>query len=133
MTSSPKAQAWFAEARTDLNAGNALLTVSDEYVKKSAFFAQQCVEKALKGFLTHHKKRPQKTHDMRFLARQAVALDSNLEELLARAPQLTIYVVATRYPDAASDDVDMLTAAKTKELLAYARLALEGLRTRCAE
>lgn len=133
MTTSPKAQAWFAEARMDLNAGVTLLAASDEYVKKGAYFAQQCVEKSLKGFLIHHKKRTQKTHDMRFWARQVVDLQPDLEGFLEKAALLTIYVVATRYPDAASDDVDRLTAPGAKELLAYAKEVLEKLRSLCAE
>ncbi len=133
MTSSPKSQIWFAEARSDLNAGNALLTISDDYLKKSAFFAQQCVEKAFKGFLTHHKKRTKKTHDMRTLAHQVIGVEADLETLLQPSGKMTIYAVATRYPDAASSEVDQLTKAQVTELLRYAESILIKLRGLCAE
>jgi len=51
------------------------------------------------GFLACHDQAVVKTHDVRFLVNQALALEPGFEEWLEAAECVTPYATAYRYPD----------------------------------
>ena len=102
MPKSHKVQLWFAEARDDLIAAQAMLELKKTLPKISAFHSQQCVEKAIKGFLNFNKKRITKTHNLMALSHKVMEIDPSLKELLTNCSLLNDYAVSVRYPDAAT-------------------------------
>lgn len=64
------------------------------------FHAQQCAEKAFKGFLTFHRIPFERRHDLNYLIDLCAPLDRGLEQFRAEADELTPYAVEFRYPDA---------------------------------
>jgi HEPN domain-containing protein len=118
-------QAWFAKANEDMFAATFLHSSKNpKSFLPIAFHCQQVIEKALKGFLTFHDKKFEKTHDLREILGFVVGIDSSLEASLKSTVELTPYAVAFRYPDALKkeltlSDVDgfiALTAAAYKEI-----------------
>lgn len=83
-----------------------------EFKNISAFHSQQCAEKAIKAFLTFHKVRFSKTHDLLKLAAEVKPLDANLAKLITRAKGLTDYAVVFRYPSAENKPLTMIKAKK---------------------
>ena len=55
---------WFKYAAADLKVAKNSLSFSAEFKAISAFHSQQCAEKAIKGYLTFHKVRFPKSHDI---------------------------------------------------------------------
>lgn len=87
---------WFKQAQADLKTARDCLKDGNHYA--SAFFSEQCAEKALKAFFIFSKNDiPPKTHNLFELA-VAVSLP---EEFLPSARKLTPAFIITRYPDAA--------------------------------
>jgi HEPN domain-containing protein len=69
---SPKmTKAWFKLAIRDLKTSKQLIDLGPEYKHATAYFAQQCSEKAIKGFLTSTDCRVPKTHDLEVLGKVA--------------------------------------------------------------
>jgi HEPN domain-containing protein len=88
---------WLALAARDLHSARLL---SAEEPANSVFHSQQAVEKAAKGFLAFHNVPFRKTHDLKELGAQCVAIDASLAPLLEEAANLTEYAVVFRYLDA---------------------------------
>lgn len=74
------------------------LAAGSEFKNISAFHSQQCAEKAIKGFLTFHKVRFSKTHDLIQLATEVAVVDVKLSKLIIKTKGLTDYAVVFRYP-----------------------------------
>jgi len=94
------AQEWLVRAEHDLRAARYLLTMPDPPPESVGFHAQQCAEKALKGYLTLHQIPFEYRHDLNYLIDLCVPLDSDFEQFRAQADELTPYAVEFRYPDA---------------------------------
>jgi HEPN domain-containing protein len=91
---------WFTFAIRELKAAKAVRSLGAEYKHIVAFNSQQCVEKAIKGYLVFHDVRPPKTHSIKDLAKLVIGIDKRLGTKLLRAEKLTKYAVSYRYPDA---------------------------------
>jgi HEPN domain-containing protein len=89
---------WFQQAAEDLRLAKYGMEANPPFLKGSSFNAQQCAEKAIKGFLFFHGARAPKTHDLRDLSDMACEIQPGLEKLLERVGELTKYVTASRYP-----------------------------------
>ena len=63
-----------------------------------AFHCQQCIEKALKGFLLYKNHRLFDGHNLTWLCKQAIMLDSNFKEYIVKCTKLNRYYIETRYP-----------------------------------
>lgn len=63
------------------------------------FHAQQCAEKAIKGYLTLHSIAFEYCHDLSYLIDLCVPLDADFEQFRTEVDQLTPYAVEFRYPD----------------------------------
>jgi hypothetical protein len=60
---------WFKIAIRDLKNSKALIDLGTTHKHAAAYHAQQCAEKSIKGFLTHHSCRVAKTHDLAIVYR----------------------------------------------------------------
>jgi len=98
---SKKTQDWFAKARSDLQLVEFLQESAEQrFLSQMAFHSQQCVEKAIKGYLNHCSKKFRKTHDLAELILIIKSFDANLANELKNCIPLTDYAIAYRYPDA---------------------------------
>lgn len=89
---------WLSRAASDLRACEMGLRTVPSLLEDSVFHAQQAAEKALKAFLAWHDIPFRRTHDLRELGNQCVAVDDSLVELCERAEDLTPYAWIFRYP-----------------------------------
>lgn len=113
---------WLLFARHDLRMAE--LALSESLWGQVCFHAQQCVEKAIKGWLQRQGRQPPRTHRMADLLTLIPAdLMGDLGPLLLL---LDRFYIPTRYPDALPDvdDAGLPSAADAQESLALARLAL---------
>ena len=114
-------QAWFGKANEDFFAATFLHSSKNpKSFLPIAFHCQQAVEKSLKGFLTFHDKKFEKTHDLKEVLGFVIQIDGSLEEGLKPIVELTPYAVAFRYPDALKRD---LTLADIESFIAIASKA----------
>lgn len=91
------------------------------------FHSQQAAEKALKGFLLHHKNSPPRTHNFVELTNRCSLIDGHFKVILPKMAVLNQFYAPTRYPDAALSMAphgmpDMTTASKA---LSYAKEVYE--------
>ncbi len=101
----PEAKRWLAYARSDLNAGFALLRVPEHYPRQACFLAQQAAEKALKAILVLLEIEFPFTHDLdrlRDLLPEGWRVKSKQPDLA----DLTIWAVEARYPGDMPDVVE---------------------------
>ncbi|MEK6773209.1 MAG: HEPN domain-containing protein [Bdellovibrionota bacterium] len=112
--------AWFGKSNEDLFAARWLReSKNQKSFVPIAFHCQQVIEKALKGFLTFHSKKFEKTHDIREIMGFVIHIDSSLDDVLKPTVELTPFAVAFRYPDALKreltiSDIDRLIALTEK-------------------
>lgn len=62
------------------------------------FHAQQCVEKALKGFLTAHDRHVEKTHDLLDILELCIDVEPAFGRFESECSDLTPFAVDARYP-----------------------------------
>ncbi|MFB3789020.1 MAG: HEPN domain-containing protein [bacterium] len=90
---------WLKKARHDLAAARTLLRENPQVTDMICFHTQQCVEKALKGYLTHIGRHVKKTHHLPLLLSYCVEHDPELMRLEIIVKRLAPYAVEVRYPD----------------------------------
>lgn len=88
---------WIDRAGEDIEAAK-LLMVSEDTLNAASFHCQQCIEKALKGYLLFKTKIPMDGHNLTWLCRQAVKHDARFTEWLDESAALNRYYIETRYP-----------------------------------
>ena len=71
----------------------------DGFYRGSAFFAQQCIEKALKGYLLYHKRPIFRIHDLSRLIELCCSIDETFKDFLKECEELKKDDVENRYPD----------------------------------
>jgi len=94
------ANEWLTRAEHDLRVARYLLNMPNPPPESIGFHAQQCAEKALKGFLTSRRIPFERRHDLNYLIDLCTAHDGDFERFRAEADELTPYAVEYRYPDA---------------------------------
>jgi HEPN domain-containing protein len=87
---------WLAFAREDLRVAE--LALAEGIFNQVCFHAQQCVEKAIKGWLVQQGRIPPRTHRMADLL--ALLPPELLGELNDALRLLDRFYIPTRYPDA---------------------------------
>jgi len=118
---------WVKKAEHDLTTARVVLENRPEVTDTVCFHAQQCVEKALKAYLTSANVHVEKTHHLPYLLDRCSAVFPQFEELRQHARALTDYAVEARYVDdwrdipgeEARNAVDM-----AEEALAFVKLRL---------
>ncbi len=103
-----KHKQWLLIAHDDLKASKILCV--EKLITIASYHTQQCVEKALKGFLALHKQPPRKTHDLIELTKICMQFDVAFGVFLSTAVELSPYATAGRYPESgveplSSDDI----------------------------
>lgn len=88
---------WLERAGEDMLAAERLLG-SDDTLNVCAFHCQQCIEKALKGYLIFKTHKHLDGHNLTWLCRQAIKVDSRFIEWLDESVALNRYYIETRYP-----------------------------------
>lgn len=66
---------WLRYALDDLKVARAIGSMGSSYWRACAYHSQQAVEKALKGYLTAHKIRFAKTHDILVLLNAVTTIE----------------------------------------------------------
>ena len=88
---------WLYYAAIDLRAAKLLLDDARCYNIVS-FHCQQCIEKALKGYLLWRKHRLYDGHNLPFLCKQAMAEDEHFRQYIASSSEINRYYIEARYP-----------------------------------
>ena len=88
---------WMDKAEHDLSAGHLMLK-NNGYTDTACFFAHQTVEKALKGFLTLHDTKPDRTHNLVALSNEATKIDQTVSDFESEFVVLNAYYIPSRYP-----------------------------------
>ena len=89
---------WLVKARRDLLSAKRLVRGSDPYLDTAIYHCQQCVEKAVKGWLVYHDQSFEKTHDLRLLVTLASEIEPKFTEWFDVAEQVSPYATSYRYP-----------------------------------
>ena len=99
---------WLDKALCDLQAARLLLTYGGDHYN-IAFHCQQAIEKALKGYLLFRTGRHFDGHNLTYLCRQAIQLDSKaFSEYLDESAALNDLYIETRYPTDLPFEIDEL-------------------------
>jgi len=98
---------WLKYSQNDLISAKHLYEdLNPKQTEISCYLSQQCVEKALKGYLLFRDIEPPKTHNLVELCQICINQDDLFSEILDACADLTPYGVAVRYPnELAVDDV----------------------------
>jgi len=92
---------WFSIATNDLKAAKILLPENLHII--ASYHIQQCIEKALKGYLVFHNEPVRKIHDLTKLVQTCILLDKTFSQLLESAIDIDPYVTGGRYPNQGID------------------------------
>lgn len=92
------ARAWFDKAQNDLLSARAVMESEYGITDVPCFHAQQCVEKALKGFLVFHDVSFARTHDLMVLLAEVVKIDEPFLAFKEICEELCDFAVDVRYP-----------------------------------
>ncbi len=79
----------------------------------AAFHCQQCIEKALKGYLLYKSRKLMDGHNLTWLCKQAAMMDSGFIQWIDESAVLNRYYIETRYPadipmEISADDMQSL-------------------------
>lgn len=88
---------WLDRACSDLIAAELLLSDEDT-LDEAAFHCQQCIEKALKGYILFRTHSHVDGHNLTWLCRQAIKQDPRFSEWLFESAILNRFYIETRYP-----------------------------------
>lgn len=96
---------WLERAECDLLSAKIL---KDNYGDNcnAAFHCQQCIEKALKGYILYATGRHVDGHNLTHLCRSACRLDRKFDTWLDESASLNRYYIETRYPTDVGFDID---------------------------
>lgn len=108
---------WIDRAHEDLEAARLLMT-EESTRDAAAFHCQQCIEKALKGYLLYCTGNGADGHNLTWLCKQAIKRDPRFYEWLDESAALNRYYIETRYP--ADIPVEM-TAERVRRAFAMAQ------------
>ena len=93
------AREWIDKAEADfVSAGREYRARNRPNFDAACFFAQQCIEKYLKGRLAEAGRPIPKTHDLSVLLDAVVLIEPLWEAARSRVETLTSYAVLFRYP-----------------------------------
>ena len=119
---------WIKKAEHDLTTASVVLENKPDVTDTVCFHAQQCVEKALKAYLTLADVHVEKTHDLAYLLDRCSAILPRFEEIRQHARALTDYAVEVRYVDDWRDipwEEARSAVGLAEEALAFVKLRLE--------
>ncbi|MBQ7784062.1 MAG: HEPN domain-containing protein [Oscillospiraceae bacterium] len=88
---------WIYHAALDRMAAERLSGEAKLYYT-AAFHCQQCIEKALKGYLLFKSRKLLDGHNLTWLCKQAAMMDSSFTQWIDESAVLNRYYIETRYP-----------------------------------
>ncbi len=88
---------WLYYAAIDLQCAKILVDDRHCY-NQVAFHCQQCLEKAMKGYLLWKRHRLYDGHNLPFLCKQAMQDDANFKKWLLATTTINHYYIEARYP-----------------------------------
>ncbi len=88
---------WLYHANLDYIAARTLIK-NQRCNLSAAFHCQQCIEKALKGYMLFKKRKLFDGHNLTWLCKQAALMDNHFKEYLLSSVMLNKYYIETRYP-----------------------------------
>lgn len=113
---------WLYHAKLDHIAAE--LLINDNRCRNvTAFHCQQCIEKALKGYLLYKNRKLFDGHNLTWLCKQAVMMDRTFMQWLTKSTLLNRYYIETRYPADIPLEIDQETIndimAATTEMMEF--------------
>ncbi len=87
---------WLLKSERDLNGAKSMYR--DTYYDLSVYHSQQCVEKALKGYLCFQNHALLKSHDLRILLRPCITYDTDFNNIVKETLDINELDVKFRYP-----------------------------------
>lgn len=99
---------WLFHANLDYLAAQNLINDERCYAA-TAFHCQQCIEKALKGFMLFRNRKLFDGHSLTWLCKQAMLTDDRFRDYLSDSVKLNKYYIETRYPADIPLEVDYET------------------------
>lgn len=88
---------WIYHASLDRMAAEVLCNDPQLYYA-AAFHCQQCIEKALKGYLLFKSRHLLDGHNLTWLCKQAAMMDDSFIQWIDESAVLNRYYIETRYP-----------------------------------
>ncbi len=107
---------WITRAYTDIRAAR-MLSEDEACYLACAFHCQQCIEKAIKGFLLMETGNLYDGHNLTWLCKKACAYDGAFTEFLDESVFLNSFYISTRYP---TDVPFFLTRSQIEKAVAMA-------------
>ena len=101
---------WIYHASLDMMSAEALCNEPKLYYC-AAFHCQQCIEKALKGYLLFKIRKLLDGHNLTWLCKQAAMMDNSFVQWLDESAVLNRYYIETRYPADIPLDINAETMA----------------------
>ena len=117
------AMEWLHKANNDLLSARAVLASEYGITDVPCFHAQQTVEKALKGLLTHHGNAFRRTHDLMVLLAEVVQIVPALAKHREVCEELSEFAVDVRYPGGISEPPE----GEAERFLAAAQVILNEI------
>lgn len=99
---------WLFHANLDFLAAKNLIKDTRCY-NSAAFHCQQCIEKALKGYLLFKKHKLYDGHNLTWLCKQAALCDQHFSQWIGQSSSLNRFYIETRYPADIPLDIDTET------------------------
>ena len=96
---------WLERAEADLVSAR-ILKNNDGDNCNAAFHCQQCIEKALKGYILYSTGKHTDGHNLTYLCRSACRINSRFDQWLDESASLNRYYIETRYPTDIGFDID---------------------------
>lgn len=96
---------WLYHAKQDHLAASILIE-DERCFNATAFHCQQCIEKALKGYLLFKNRKLFDGHNLTWLCKQAVMMDRTFMQWLEKSTALNRFYIETRYPADIPIDID---------------------------
>lgn len=106
---------WLFHANLDHLAAQCLIEDERCYAA-TAFHCQQCIEKAIKGYMLYKNHKLFDGHNLTWLCKQAMMMDHHFKEYLDESATLNKYYIETRYPADIPLDVNYETIQKLFEM-----------------
>lgn len=96
---------WLYHANQDYLAAKILIK-DVRCFNATAFHCQQCIEKALKGYLLFKNRKLFDGHNLTWLCKQAVLMDQTFRKWIEPSVNLNKFYIETRYPADIPIDID---------------------------
>ena len=126
MTKTDLVREWLEYASNDLRVASHMFeNMHPKPLEIVCYHCQQCVEKALKGYLIDHDVEPPYIHDLEKLCLMCMEYDTSFESFLKQCRDMTEYAASSRYPSNEEfEEINAVLALKEAKLIYESCIAL---------